>query len=112
MNRMCRVLGMAMGLVASLGSVGAQMEQPTFDLVIYGGTSAGLSAAVQAKRMGLKKIVVLEPTTRIGGLTTGGLGQTDIGVKWAFGGIAREFYRGIRAYYNDPAHWKWQAKAD
>ena len=84
----------------------------TFDLVIYGGTSAGIAAAVQAKRMGLKDVVVLEPTSRIGGLTTGGLGQTDIGVKWAFGGIAREFYRGIRAYYNDPANWKWQEKGE
>ena len=86
--------------------------QRTFDLVVYGGTSAGIAAAVQARRMGLKDVVVLEPTTRIGGLTSGGLGQTDIGVKWAFGGIAREFYRGIRAYYNDESHWKWQKKGD
>ena len=83
-----------------------------FDLVIYGGTSAGVAAAVQAKRMGLKNVVLLEPTTRIGGLTTGGLGQTDIGVKWAFGGIAREFYRGIRAYYNDERNWKWQKRGE
>lgn len=100
-------------MFGSLGAQGTTCEsERAFDLVVYGGTSAGISAAVQAKRMGLKNVVVLEPTTRIGGLTTGGLGQTDIGVKWAFGGIAREFYRGIRAYYNDPAHWKWQAKCD
>ena len=110
MNRMSRVVLVAMGLIAGVRA--EPVVQPAFDLVIYGGTSAGLAAAVQAKRMGLKNVVVLEPTSRIGGLTTGGLGQTDIGVKWAFGGIAREFYRGIRAYYNDPAHWKWQAKAD
>ena len=83
-----------------------------FDLVVYGGTSAGLAAAVAAKRAGLKDVVVLEPTQRIGGLTTGGLGQTDIGVKWAFGGIAREFYRDIRAYYNDASHWTWQKKGE
>jgi NADPH-dependent 2,4-dienoyl-CoA reductase/sulfur reductase-like enzyme len=57
------------------------------DLVIYGGTSAGIAAAVQAKRMGLSAIVI-EPTDRIGGLTTGGLGQTDIGNKNVIGGIA------------------------
>ena len=83
-----------------------------FDLVVYGGTSAGIAAAVQSKRMGLKDVVVLEPGRRIGGLTTGGLGQTDIGVKWAFGGIAREFYRNIRSYYNDPSHWVWQKREE
>ena len=86
--------------------------QRTFDLVVYGGTSAGVAAAVQGKRMGLKDVVVLEPTGRIGGLTTGGLGQTDIGVKWAFGGISREFYRDIRAHYNDARSWTWQKKGD
>ena len=50
----------------------------SYDLVIYGGSSAGIAAAVQAKRMGIKAVVI-EPTFRIGGLTTGGLGQTDIG---------------------------------
>ena len=56
------------------------------------GALKGVVAAIQAKRSGLRDVVILEPTSRIGGLTTGGLGQTDIGAKWAFGGIAREFY--------------------
>lgn len=85
-------------------------QQPkTFDIVIYGGTSAGISAAIQASRMG-KKVVVIEPTNRIGGLTTGGLGQTDIGNKQAIGGISREFYQNIRKHYAQPAHWKWQKR--
>ena len=74
------------------------------DVVVYGATSAGVSAALQAKRMGVDA-VVLEPTGRIGGLTTGGLGQTDIGTKESFGGIAREFYAAVRKWYDDPAHW-------
>jgi hypothetical protein len=83
-------------------------EKPhIYDVVIYGGTSAGIAAAVQAKRMGAS-VIVLEPTGRIGGLTTGGLGQTDIGKKAAIGGIAREFYQRIRKHYDDPANWKWQ----
>jgi len=64
-------------------------EPPVYDVVIYGGTSAGIVAAVQAKRMGAS-VIVLEPSTRIGGLTTGGLGQTDIGKTAEMGGIARE----------------------
>ncbi len=83
-------------------------NKDTYDLVIYGGTSAGIAAAIQAKRMG-KSVVLIEQTSRIGGLTTGGLGQTDIGNKEAIGGISREFYEGIKKYYNDPKNWKWQS---
>lgn len=88
----------------------ATAAETTYDLVIYGGTSAGVAAAVQAKRMG-KSVVLLEPTRRAGGLSTGGLGQTDIGNKAAIGGIAREFYQGIKRHYDDPAAWKWQQPA-
>lgn len=83
----------------------------TYDLVVYGGTSAGIAAAIQAKRMG-KSVLLIESSTRIGGLTTGGLGQTDIGNKAAIGGISREFYEGINAYYNDSENWKWQTSND
>lgn len=82
-----------------------------YEVVIYGGTSAGIAAAVQAKRMG-KSVILIEPSSRIGGLTTGGLGQTDIGNKAAIGGISREFYEGIKEYYDVPANWKWQKKED
>jgi hypothetical protein len=93
--------------VFCLGSLrGAEAE---YDVVIYGGTSAGVAAAVQAKRLG-KTVVVIEPTKRLGGLSSGGLGQTDIGNKAAIGGIAREFYQDIRKHYNDPAAWKFQTR--
>jgi hypothetical protein len=78
-----------------------------YDIVIYGGTSAGVSAAIQASRMG-KTVMLIESTNRIGGLTTGGLGQTDIGNKQAVGGIAREFYQQVKQYYQNPENWKWQ----
>jgi hypothetical protein len=86
-------------------------SQTNYDIVIYGGTSAGISAAIQSSRMG-KSVVLIEPTKRIGGLTTGGLGQTDIGNKQAIGGISREFYQNIKKYYDDPANWKWQTKEE
>lgn len=81
----------------------------SYDVVIYGGTSAGIAAAVQVKRMG-GTVIVIEPSGRIGGLTTGGLGQTDIGNKAAIGGISREFYQRVRKYYEQPANWKWQQR--
>lgn len=89
----------------------ASAQQKNFDIVIYGGTSAGVSAAIQSSRLG-KSVVLIEPTKRIGGLTTGGLGQTDIGNKQAIGGISREFYQNIKKYYDNPANWKWQQKHD
>ena len=82
-----------------------------YDIVIYGGTSAGVAAAIQSSRMG-KSVVLIEPTDRIGGLTTGGLGQTDIGNKQAIGGISREFYGNIKKFYDDPENWKWENKSD
>lgn len=93
-------------VIMSLSASSAQ-SQPIYDIIIYGGTSAGIAAGIQAERDG-RSVIVLEPTKHIGGLTTGGLGQTDIGNKQVIGGISREFYRNIRAYYQDPANWKWQ----
>lgn len=81
------------------------------DIVIYGGTSAGLMAAAQAQRLG-KTAIVVEPGTHIGGLTTGGLGWTDIGNKAAIGGLARDFYRRIKKKYDEPGRWVQESKED
>jgi hypothetical protein len=81
------------------------------DLVVYGGTSAGIVAGIQAKAMG-KTVIVIEPTAREGGLTTGGLGQTDIGNKQVIGGLSREFYRRIAKHYHEPTLWKWEKRED
>lgn len=89
----------------------AQKLYQEYDVVIYGATSAGISAAIQCSRMN-KSVLLIEPTNRIGGLTAGGLGATDIGSKDAIGGIAREFYQNIKKYYDNPLNWKWQDKKD
>jgi len=82
-----------------------------YDIVIYGGTSAGIAAAIQSARSG-NSVLLIEPTQRIGGLTTGGLGATDIGNKQAIGGISREFYQNILKYYAQPENWKWQESSE
>ena len=86
-------------LLATACVVGSTAVAATYDydIVIYGSTPAALSAAVQAKRMG-RSAVVVSPETRIGGLTTGGLGATDIGNKAAFGGLALQFYKDVATY--------------
>ncbi len=80
------------------------LSAESHDLVIYGASSAGIAAAVQMKKMG-GSVIIIEPTKRIGGLTTGGLGQTDIGNKQVIGGIARNFYQDVKEYYRDPKVW-------
>ena len=89
----------------------AGAENHESDIVIYGATSAGIAAAIQAKRMG-KSVIVVGPDKHLGGLTSGGLGWTDSGNKNVIGGISREYYQRIRKYYDDPKTWKWQKSSE
>lgn len=100
-----------LGLLAAATLAAAYGAEPVYDVVIYGGTSGGVAAAVQARRMG-RSAVLIEPSQRLGGLTSGGLGQTDIGNKAAIGGLARQFYQIVRNHYQNPAAWKWQSAAE
>ena len=83
----------------------------TYDVVVYGGTSAGVIAAVQAKKMG-KSVVVVGPDVHLGGLSSGGLGYTDTGNKAVIGGLARNFYHRVWVEYQKPETWKWQQTAE
>ncbi|HEX6226759.1 MAG TPA: FAD-dependent oxidoreductase, partial [Chryseolinea sp.] len=74
------------------------------DICVYGGTSAGIIAAYTAKKLG-KSVLVIEPGKHVGGLTTGGLGYTDIGNKYAVTGLARDFYRRIGKHYGKFEQW-------
>jgi len=83
----------------------------SYDVVIYGSTSAAVTAAVQAKRMG-KSVVIVSPDKHLGGLTAGGLGWTDTGNKTVIGGLAREFYERVWKHYQKPDAWIWQEASD
>jgi hypothetical protein len=86
-------------------------DSDRYDLVVYGGSSAGVIAAVQARKMG-KSAVVVGPDRHLGGLSSGGLGWTDTGDKSVIGGLAREFYHRLWLYYQKPEAWKWQPRED
>jgi len=99
---------LAMTAVAVLSVAPAHAaEEPAHDLVVYGGTSAGVAAAVQATRMG-KSVAIVCPEKHLGGLTAGGLGWTDSGDKSVIGGFAREFYRRLKQHYDRPEAWAYQ----
>lgn len=79
------------------------------DVVIYGGTSAAIVAAVKVKQLG-KSVIVISPDKHLGGVTSSGLGYSDVSNKDLIGGLAKDFYRRIYEYYQKPESWKWQAK--
>jgi hypothetical protein len=85
-------------------------DDTVVDVVVYGGTSGGIAAAVQVARM-KATVILIEPSRHLGGLTSGGLGATDIGNKAAIGGLAREFYRRIKQHYQDDKAWVAETRA-
>lgn len=96
-------------VVAALFS-GDPVYAASYDVVIYGGTSAAVTAAVQAKRAGLS-VVVVSPDNHLGGLSSGGLGWTDTGNKAVIGGLAREFYHRVWKHYDQDYAWRFQEKS-
>lgn len=89
----------------------AAAAEGEYDVVVYGGTSAGVTAAVQAAKMG-KSVVLVNHYPHLGGLTSGGLGRTDSGRKGVIGGISREFYQRVREYYRDESKWTQEERKD
>ena len=96
--------GRAIGAPASLASMTGDTPVVTVkkvvetEVCIYGGTSAGVAAAVQARRLG-RRVALVTPGGRLGGMSISGLSLTDSGNRAAIGGIAREFYRRVRENY-------------
>jgi hypothetical protein len=81
-----------------------KQESLSCDICIYGGTSSGVIAALAADRLG-KSVILVEPGNHLGGLSSGGLGATDIGNKFAITGMARDFYREIGKAYDTTEQW-------
>ena len=81
------------------------------DVIIYGGTSAAITAAVEVVQSG-KSVIVVSPDKHLGGLTSGGLGYTDTGNKSVIGGLSREFYHRVWLHYSDSAAWNWQKQSE
>jgi len=104
-------------LIAALAALGlglhgaATAAEKTYDLVVYGGTSAAVTAAVQAKRMG-RSVIVVSPDKHLGGLSSGRLGFTDTERKEVIGGLAREFYHRVWRHYQTDDAWRWQRREE
>jgi hypothetical protein len=81
------------------------------DIIVYGGTSAAVTSAVQAIKMG-RSVIMVSPDKHLGGLSSSGLGFTDTGNKEVIGGLARNFYQLIYTHYDKPESWNWQKKSE
>src|SRR5436190_7355490 len=95
----------ALVLIAAVSIRAAVISES--DILVYGGTAGGVAAAVQAARAA-KKVTLVEFGMHLGGMTSGGLGQTDIGNKGAIGGISREFYQRVGAHYGKDEAWTFE----
>jgi hypothetical protein len=100
-----------LAVLALTASSAAQADTGyTYDVVIYGGTAGGVTAAIQAARMG-KSVAIIEPTLHLGGMTTNGLSKTDTGRTDAIQGLAREFYlRCGQVYGSSSPEWLMEPK--
>lgn len=87
----------------------SQPKEISVDICIYGGTSAGVISAYTAVKAG-KSVILIEPGGRLGGLSSGGLGMTDIGNKYVVTGLALDFYRKLGAHYGSFESWIFEPK--
>lgn len=114
-------------ILSSGGCQTIQKENHNYDVIVYGGTPAGVTAAIQLADLG-KKVALIEPSSHVGGIIINGLGGTDIDNhkefqnSTALGGLALEFYRRIARHYGridefdqklksgikDPTVWKFE----
>jgi hypothetical protein len=109
-KNLCAMLtGVCLTLASAIISLRAEVIET--DICVFGGSSAGIVAAIQAKKLN-KSVVLVESGKFLGGLTTGGLGATDIGNKAAIGGLSREFYHRIAKHYAKDASWNIDRRAD
>ncbi|HMB64047.1 MAG TPA: FAD-dependent oxidoreductase [Eudoraea sp.] len=81
------------------------------DVVIYGGSSSAVIAAVEVVKSG-KSVIIVSPDKHLGGLTSGGLGWSDTGNKNTIGGLSREFYHRVWKKYEKEAAWNWEDKSE
>jgi hypothetical protein len=106
------VRSMVAALLLLVGGAGARAsdDKPS-DIVIYGCTSAGVIAAIEARRLD-RSVLLICRDAYVGGMTTNGLGWSDTGNHRAIGGLSLQFYRRVKRHYDDPSAWTFGKRPD
>lgn len=102
MSRFLLLLALSIGLASA-------KEPLKADVVVYGDASGGVISAVQVARMG-KSVILVSQYGHLGGLTSSGLGFTDIGNDQILGGLAKEFYHRLYLHYQKPEAWTHESR--
>ncbi|HSW87386.1 MAG TPA: FAD-dependent oxidoreductase [Rhabdochlamydiaceae bacterium] len=98
-----------LGLIVGIINQASAIVNDVYDVVIYGGTSAGVIAAHQVSRMG-KTVALIEKSHHLGGMTTSGLGYIDVNNAQRVGGLTQEYFHRVWRYYQNDSAWIWEAK--
>ena len=103
MNRLLSLL-LFFSIVSCAPKKDSETTELQADVVVCGDAAAGVAAAVQAARMG-KSVILSSQYSHLGGLTSSGLGWTDIGNSKILGDISREFYHRVYLHYQNESAW-------
>jgi hypothetical protein len=111
MKHLLNIIAISLCLMIIVSACDSSQSEKTInaDVIIYGGTAAAITSAVQLIRMN-KTVAIVSPDKHVGGLTSSGLGFTDTGDKRVIGGLSREFYQRVYQHYQKEEAWNWQAK--
>ncbi|TWT85947.1 hypothetical protein Pla123a_07540 [Posidoniimonas polymericola] len=107
---MASIFCLGLGHQANAATSKSQEQSIQAEIVVYGGASGGVSAAVQAARMG-RQVVLVSEYDHLGGMTSSGLGWSDIGNESILGGVCREFYHQVYLHYQQDEAWNIQPRA-
>lgn len=105
----CRPLASLALTLTWLAAPSPAQAPQEYDVVVYGGTSAAVTAAIEVARMG-KSVVIVSPDHHLGGMTSNGLGWTDIGDRDTIGGLSREFYQRVYDHYLEADAWTTESR--
>ena len=111
-HALCTVVSICFLLVSAAATTGCATTAPRShqaDIVVYGDASGGVIAAVAAKQQG-KRVILVSQYGHLGGLSSSGLGWTDLGNPKILGGLSREFYHRLYKHYQDDSAWVHQAR--
>lgn len=77
----------------------------SYDVIIYGGTPAGITAAIEVANSNKSVLLISPEGTYLGGMITNGLGATDYTSSAIIGGTTKDFFKELKSFYSDDSNW-------